>query len=620
MGPNLICNKSPTMCHTKDNIEDLTTEIIDEEGSVELRREGFTSNRGIGALISIDLLIFVNRSLHLEKIQYFGFDMDYTLAEYKSPQYEALGFNLVKKHLVFLGYPQAILDFEYDPTFPVRGLWFDALYGNLLKVDAYGNILSCVRGFKFLKLSELNRLYPNKFLELDENRIYVLNTLFNLPETYMLACLIDYFVHSSEYTGSDTGVKSGDLFMSFKSIFQDVRATVDFVHHKGNLKKETIENLEMYVHKDKRLHVLLNRLRKHGAKLFLLTNSDFGYTEKIMSYLLNTPEDNQTGTPACNWKSYFDFILVDARKPLFFGEGTVLRQVDISTGYLKIGTHVGPLRPGQVYSGGELNFLKQPLNIPLSQILFMSVMKSSDKLVFVEKYFSSITGSCETFTQLIKAKGKDVLYVGDHIFGDILKSKKKVGWRTFLIVPEIRQELHVWTDKCNLFHQLQNLDVMLGDVYKNLDSSSVDKPDISKLRSSIREVSHEMDMAYGILGSLLRSGSRLTFLASQILRYADLYAATFLNLLHYPFFYMFRAPPMLMPHESTVGHEQTFVMDAPGLRSISREMSADALSSVASSKKADSLVPHLFPDPPTHVTHHHDTDDEDEEDSDERSA
>lgn len=24
---------------------------------------------------------------------------------------------------------------------------------------------------------------------------------------------------------------------------------------------------------------------------------------------------------------------------------------------------------------------------------------------------------------------KDILYVGDHIFGDILKSKKKQGWR-----------------------------------------------------------------------------------------------------------------------------------------------------------------------------------------------
>lgn len=28
------------------------------------------------------------------------------------------------------------------------------------------------------------------------------------------------------------------------------------------------------------------------------------------------------------WQSYFDLILVDARKPVFFGEGTVLRQVD----------------------------------------------------------------------------------------------------------------------------------------------------------------------------------------------------------------------------------------------------------------------------------------------------
>lgn len=43
---------------------------------------------------------------------------------------------------------------------------------------------------------------------------------------------------------------------------------------------------------------------------------------------------------------------MDARKPLFFGEGTVLRQVDAETGALKIGTHMGPLQKEQVYSGG----------------------------------------------------------------------------------------------------------------------------------------------------------------------------------------------------------------------------------------------------------------------------
>lgn len=49
----------------------------------------------------------------------------------------------------------------------------------------------------------------------------------------------------------------------------------------------------------------------------------------------------------------------------------------------------------------------------------------------------------------------------------------------------------------------------------------------------------------------------------QVVRYADLYAATFLNLIYYPFSYMFRAPAMLLPHESTVAHEQRFIMDEP---------------------------------------------------------
>lgn len=72
-----------------------------------------------------------------------------------------------------------------------------------------------------------------------------------------------------------------------------------------------------------------------------------------------------------------------------------------------------------------------------------------------------------------------------------------------------------------------------------------------------------MDMAYGMMGSLFRSGSRQTFFSSQVVRYADLYAATFLNLIYYPFSYMFRAPAMLLPHESTVAHEQRFKVDEP---------------------------------------------------------
>jgi len=461
--------------------------------------------------------IFVNRSLHLEHIKFYGFDMDYTLAEYKSPQCEELGFNLIKERLVTMGYPKDILQFCYDPAFAVRGLWFDTLYGNLLKVDAYGNILVAVHGFEFLKQQRIYELYPNKFLKLDESRVYVLNTLFNLPETYLLACLVDYFNNSPEFERGDSGIKAGDFVFTYQSIFQDVRNAVDWVHtDSDSLKRKTVENIEFYVKKDERLPTVLARIRDSGAKLFLLTNSDYKYTNQIMTFLFDFPHGATPAEPHRSWQTYFDIIVVDARKPLFFEEGTLLRQVDKETGALKMGTHIGPFHPGQVYSGG----------------------------------------SCDIFTKLINAKGKDVLYVGDHIFGDILRSKKLRGWRTFLIVPELVQELHVWTDECQLFNELQNLDVMLGDMYKDLDSSAKVKPDISKVRNSIRDVTHKMDMSYGMLGSLFRSGSRQTFFASQVTRYADIYAATFLNLIYYPFSYMFRAPAMLLPHESTVAHDQ----------------------------------------------------------------
>ncbi|XP_044586427.1 cytosolic purine 5'-nucleotidase isoform X1 [Cotesia glomerata] len=522
--------------------------------------------------------IFVNRSLHLENIKFYGFDMDYTLAEYKSPQYEQLGFDLLKERLISLGYPQEIRAFEYDPSFPVRGLWFDTQYGNLLKVDAYGNILVCVHGFEFLKHSQVYELYPNKFLQLDESRVYVLNTLFNLPETYLLACLIDFFTNSPQFSREKTGVKEGELTMSFKSIFQDVRNAVDWIHIQGDLKSKTIENLDEYVKKDERLPMFLTRIRESGAKVFLLTNSDYNFTNKIMTYLFDFPHGARPHEPHRDWKTYFDTIVVDANKPLFFGEGTILRQVNTKTGALKLGTHKGPLHTGEVYSGG----------------------------------------SCDVFTEMIGAKGKDVLYIGDHIFGDILKSKKIRGWRTFLIVPELVQELHVWTDKCQLFAELQNLDVMLGEMYKNLDSSTNEKPDISKLRASIRDVTHKMDLAYGMMGSLFRSGSRQTFFSSQVVRYADLYAATFLNLIYYPFSYMFRAPAMLMPHESTVAHEQRFVMETPMI-SRSRTFKLNDEDEEQNAIMAKSFeteinpIPHARPETPRNVTHTHDEDCSDED-------
>ncbi|KRZ56959.1 Cytosolic purine 5'-nucleotidase, partial [Trichinella nativa] len=488
--------------------------------------------------------VFVNRSLELEKIKFFGFDMDYTLAVYKSPEYEILGFRLVIERLISIGYSPELLQLKYDNTFPIRGLWFDNLYGNLLKVDAFGNILVGVHGFE----QAIESLYPNKFIQLSEDRVYVLNTLFNVPETYLIACLVNYMDNCPGSSREPSGVKLGDMYMSYKSMYQDVRAAVDWVHYHGDMKRITLNNLEKYVHKDPRLPMLLTRMRDNGAKTFLLTNSGYFYTDKVMTYLL----DSETKS----WRSYFDFIVVDANKPLWFAEGTVFRQVDQGTGTLRIGSHLGPLRPNQIYAGG----------------------------------------SSEVFSKLVGARGREVLYLGDHIFGDVLRSKKGRGWRTFLVVPELVQELHVWTERRGLFTRLQNLDIQLGAAFKNMDSSSEIRPDIREIRESMRSVTHEMDMAYGMLGSLFRSGSRQTFFASQVERYADLYAHSCCNLLYYPFFYFFRAPSMLMPHESTVEHEETGPIDFSGLTPIDRGRN------VTISESMEGLS---VGEPMTTVHHHH---------------
>jgi len=81
----------------------------------------------------------------------------------------------------------------------------------------------------------------------------------------------------------------------------------------------------------------------------------------------------------------------------------------------------------------------------------------------------------------------------------------------------------------------------------------------------LQACTHELDMNFGLLGSLFRTGnfvfvvvfchkiivsplegSRQTHFASQVTRFADIYASNVVNLVYYPFFYFFRAVPQLV--------------------------------------------------------------------------
>lgn len=530
--------------------------------------------------------------------------MDYTLAVYKSPQYEKLGFDLIIERLISVGYPQQLASYSYDSSFVVRGLLYDQLYGNLLKIDGFGNILVAWHGFQPLNYDSLRNYYPNKFVNKeDQSRYYIYNTLFNLPEIYAIAAMIDMYEKLSEYDVLEKGIKhkSEPIEITYNLMFGDVREAVDYVHIYGSLKRKTVENLNRYVVKDPKLPLLLNRMREQNkSKVFLATNSDYGYTDKVMNYLFDFPhgpEDStqQPGTPHRNWRSYFDLIIVDSRKPKFFSEGTPLRQIDIKTGMLKIGRSVGPVEEGNVYSGG----------------------------------------SSDAVTKLFNAKGKDIMYIGDHIFGDILKSKKENGWRTFLVIPELSQELHIWSDKRDLYDKIRALDDVISEAYQNLDSSSKDIVDVRKVKKDFRQTVHEMDMTYGMFGSMFRSGSRQTMFATQTMRFGDLYASSFINLFYYPLNYLFRAPHILMPHETcveSVDPDMASIIDeeesslstrgvlnpsAEDRRRQDRQHDLEDLQSDTESEYEPSITENMtrsYPPVPGEITHNHDNDSDSDSD------
>ncbi|VDD79348.1 unnamed protein product [Mesocestoides corti] len=360
--------------------------------------------------------------------------MDYTLATYKSPQYEDLAFQILRDRLVDTGYPQELKQFKYEPSFPVRTnfliVTFQCMYSNKLREKA-------------------NEMYPNMFLKFDKDRIHVMSTLFDLPELYLLACIIHFMHDNDDYVKESRGVMYQSLYISYKSILQDVEEAMKWMHEVSGkmvlLMHFNSQNLYKYYVPLRRFWDAAVDLSIAQAKRILLLQGNVRH-----------------------WTTYFDYIVVDAKKPVFFQEGTLMRAVDV-------------------------------------------VSKEGN---------------------LIRAKGKDVLYIGDHIFGDILKSKRQVGWKTFLVVPELLNEIYVWKKKNALFDRLTELD---NEV----------------------KIASEMNESYGLLGSLFRHGSRLTTFSSQTMQFADIYSHSCFNLIYYPLCYMFRAHPMLMPHESTVPHAET---------------------------------------------------------------
>jgi 5'-nucleotidase len=469
--------------------------------------------------------IFVNRNLRMDRIEAVGFDMDYTLAMYHLVRLETLAFRMTLARMIeSRGYPAAIGALQYDPEFVIRGLVVDKLHGNIFKMDRHNHVGRCYHGRRPLPDDEIRRLYRNEKVHLSSPRFAWIDTLFALPE----ACLFGEVIELLEGLGQQ---------LDYTKLFDDIRFSIDTVHRDGSLKAEVKKDLGHYVLRDPELGPALHKLRSGGKKLFLLTNSLVDYTEAVMQFVL----DGQLPEYP-SWRNYFDAVITGAAKPAFFSEPRPLFVVGPD------GEKTGEatsLERGHAYEGGDL----------------------------------------ATFERLMGISGDRILYVGDHIYGDILRSKKSSLWRTCMVVEELEREL-AWLERnhevLDELSRLEALRVRLDDevavhrsalnvLDRRLERDAVtaeeragidaerkrQKQEMELLRRASRDAHERVavlergieDGLNPYWGLTFKEGNENSRFGEQIEVYACVYTSRVSNFVFYSPMQYFRSPRAAMPHE-----------------------------------------------------------------------
>jgi HAD superfamily 5'-nucleotidase-like hydrolase len=336
--------------------------------------------------------IFTNRDLNFDATSIIGFDMDYTLAIYRQEEIEAKSISTTTDKLLARGYPEALREMPMDPKFAIRGLTVDRRLGNVIKMDRHGYVGRAYHGLRKLERPERKAIYRDQRLGQERERFAPVDTLFALPEVTLFAAVVELIDRAP------TSFASG-VAPSYAKAWLDVRECIDEAHRDGSIKDHVAEEPGRFIEKDPDLARTLHQLRSAGKKLFVLTNSLYDYTAVVMRYLL---DDALESYP--DWTAYFDWVIVGAAKPAFFTESAPFQELD-RAGNL-IGGKKAQVQRGKIYHGGNQQGLQESLG----------------------------------------GFPDEVLYVGDHIYGDIVRSKKSSGWRTALIVQELQHELEVRRD------------------------------------------------------------------------------------------------------------------------------------------------------------------------------
>jgi 5'-nucleotidase len=170
--------------------------------------------------------------------------------------------------------------------------------------------------------------------------------------------------------------------------------------------------------------------------------------------------------------------------------------------------------------------------------------------------------------------GDRILYVGDHMYSDVVRSKRTLGWRTCLVIPELENELrwaNAQTERAAELYKLQweqyASDERIEELRHNqaregggaeataaLQHSEVNAARIKDQAATLFE---EYDLTFNaVWGQLFKAGSRESRFAGQVTDYACLYTSRASNLRWVSANRPFRPVPRdYVQHETIMQHE-----------------------------------------------------------------
>jgi 5'-nucleotidase len=180
-----------------------------------------------------------------------------------------------------------------------------------------------------------------------------------------------------------------------------------------------------------------------------------------------------------------------------------------------------------------------------------------------------VGGDCFFLEGLLEASGDGILYFGDHTYGDILRSKKSVGWRTAMIVPEIETEVAKLTPLRSAWQELNELEEHLEDLVtaRDLARDQLRDParaDDAALAEALARLERRLGEALGRRArlqrllraafnphweSLFREGRAASRFGRQVMEFACIYTSRVSNFLGYPADKFFSRPLEVLPHE-----------------------------------------------------------------------